>query len=180
VYINNQFPNKFITSTLLFAAISAVLSACGGGGSSDSGGQSLTMSTPFHSLTGLNADLSGDTTATTGSVTTTQRTWSNNSGDHAGLAYAKDTSRGTELLVFEIYDSKKTSSGGGNYYVGTAGSASASVCQLTVSAYTTIPKCATWGITLDRSGGTITFKDSPINDNNVNGIMKGVLNFKPF
>jgi len=129
------------------------------------GGTSVT--TTFGNITGLsyNAGIS--------SITATQQSlvWTNSALDMFQLVYQIGASEDVLSLAVFI--------GGSGYWAGTP--TINIICHVS-GTNTGFPTCASWGITVSRAAGTISFASTPAFDmtTNATGTMSGSFTFTPF
>ncbi|HEY0665523.1 MAG TPA: hypothetical protein VGD24_05625 [Gallionella sp.] len=171
--MNSQKSYNAIPALLLSIVL---LTACSGK-SSDSPaptGDTLTISAPIGDLTYLNH--------TSSFIPNTATTFYNNwitsqSGGVASLFMQYTLASG---LILSDYVSISGVSDNGTAF--TAGLPTSIICNVT-NVVSVWPSCATWGITVDKAAGTISFASTPVfNDlnNTETGTMTGTLTFPPF
>lgn len=141
------------------------LSVAGSGGG---GGTTLTLS--FGNVTGLSYDAATSNAATT-VPTTYSRVWVNSAGDILDLIYMPSTAE--DVLSVAV------ASGANSYWAGTP--TLNIICHVSGST-TSWPLCSTWGITVSRAAGTISFANTPVfNDSSyTTGTMSGSFSFTAF
>jgi len=152
----------------LITLLSALLAGCTGG-SSDSNlaptGVTVTITAPIGDLTYLNHTPS----IIANTSTAFYNNWAGLQSDIFMQYYAS----------FDFIAISGTSDNGTKFTVGTP--PSTKNCNIT--APLAFPLCSSWGITVDRSAGTLTFANTPV-FNEVNttetGTMSGTLTFPPF
>lgn len=156
-----------------FALLLALLTGCTGG-SSDSPlaptGATVTITGPIGNLTYLNHTPS----FLQNTATTFYNNWAGLQSDIFMQYYLAGG-----LLTSDRVSISGTSDNGTKFWVGT--SASAIICV--VSNLPPLPLCSDWGITVDRTAGTLTFVNTPVfneANNAETGTMNGTLTFPPF
>jgi hypothetical protein len=162
----------------VFAPITVLLALLAGctGGSSDSdlvpSGATVTITGPIGDLTYLNHVPSlPDTT------TVFYRSWA---GIQSGMLMQYYLQGG--FITSDYISISGTSDNSTKFWVGT--SSLEIVCNVTIpTTPTAFPLCSSWGVTVDKTAGTLTFANTPVfNDANdaETGAMSGTLTFPPF
>ena len=145
---------------------SFTLSVAGSGG----GGSGTTLTLSFGNVTGLtyNASLSDSATA---APTSYSRVWTNAAGDMLDLVYQVSA---TEQVLSVAIGS------GANFYW--AGTPTVNIICHVSGTNPGWPTCASWGITVSRAAGTISFANTPVfNDSSyATGTMSGSFSFTAF
>lgn len=144
------------------SATGFIVTAAAGGG-----GETLTLSPPFTSISGLNYNA----TFSASVPTATTRIWTNAAADMVAVGYY--TSASEDFLSVTLMPASKTIFAGTNptYF-----------CHITGPNPSTLPLCTSWGVAINRVAGTITFTSTPVYDNATyqTGTMSGSLTFAPF
>ena len=126
------------------------------------------MTTSFGTVTGLsyNTGLSS-VTATTASLV-----WTNGASDMFQMIYQTDATRDILSLFVDI--------GASGYWAGTP--TLNLICHVSGTNTVGYPTCASWGITVSRATGTISFASTPAFDMSTyaTGTMSGSFTFTPF
>lgn len=139
------------------------------------GGTTLTLSA-IPSITGLtyNTTLSTAPTTIYGMYT---RVWTNTAGAMVDLLY---TTSATEDVLGVAINNTSTSP---TYWAGTPPSVLNIICHVSGTNPSAYPTCASWGISVSRSAGTLTLSNTPIFDGTTiatAGTANGSLTFTPF
>jgi hypothetical protein len=157
---------------------------------------SLTLTAPFTSLTGLVYNASSDQTITRAGGSKTQyiRLWTNNASFwSASLGYvvgdSYDATQESLLFLGQYSNTAQNFAVGGPVVDSYTGQTSYDgTCSIRGSNHYNDPLCSSWGITVSRSAGTISFSNTPVFDmlsagNSTavaTGRMSGTLSFTPF
>jgi len=164
--------------------VSGLLAACGGGsnpfnavgtggGGGGGGGSTLTLSA-LSSPTGLvySTTISG----VSGSITS--RVWTNTAGDMLDVLYTVGAAE--ETLGVAVTTGTTTVWAGGTP---STYSANSIICHVSGTNTLGWPLCSSWGISVSRSGGTISFSNTPAfnqSTTTTTGTMSGSFTFPPF
>jgi len=142
------------------------------------GSGALTISTPFTSAIGITEGTPSLKAGSNEIESTYYNYWYSATGDTIFLQYIASVFG--DKMAFDVGSSST------NLWAGT--DATPSYCSID-GLLTSLPNCSTWGVSINRASGSISFVNTPVTENSSvspytatgkSGTMTGTLNFVPF